>query len=285
VEAALGEQRHRRGEDVLAPAPGAGAAASSFLRLNVHSHNSLPPDRRHVQPFFGDHGAVRAALVLILAGCAGCGGGDADPAGPDAGDDDPGADAAPRPDPGPSLGSFELTYYWVAYEGDHPGPADTPLYDGACELLSTVSADFADAIALEGTGRLFDGRLLNTDGACGCPTSPCFFEVDAEHPWGYGVQDRALAPFRSIAVDRDVIEYGTGLYFPDLDGLRMPGEAPWGDLVHDGCAVAADTGGGIVGMHVDLFVGIRDAYLALDDTLGLAAIDVLDGGARCPDEP
>jgi 3D (Asp-Asp-Asp) domain-containing protein len=234
---------------------------------------------------------MRALIILGLL-AAGCGGDDDGEGGgnrADGGGDDTDA-ASDQPDartaePGESLGTFELTYYWVAFEGDHGGGDDTSLFDPGCALLATVSSEFADAIALEGTGRLLDGRLLNVAGGCDCDTSPCYIEADADHPWGYGVQNRALVPFRSLAVDRDVIEYGTGLYLPALDGLTVPGEAPWGDFAHDGCAVAADTGGAIVGMHIDFFVGIRDAYLTLDGELGLSETEVRDGGERCPDEP
>ena len=226
-------------------------------------------------------------LIILAVLAAACGGDDDGAGGFDAGGGgrDAGAPDARRGDPGPSLGSFELTYYWVASEGDYSGDADTDLYDPECAVLATVSADFADAIALEGTGRLLDGRLLNVAGACGCARSPCFAEADADHPWGVGVQDRALVPFRSVAVDRDVIEYGSGLYLPALDGVVMPGDAPWGDFAHDGCVVAADTGGAIVGMHVDFFVGLEDAYRTLDGELGLSETEVADGGERCPDEP
>lgn len=234
-----------------------------------------------------------ATLLLAAVAASACGADDPD-GGPDA-DVDPGGDgggdpdAGPAPDaneaaPGDPLGSFQLTYYWIAYEGDHPDGAPTPLYDSSCAVLATVPADFAAAIRLEGTGRLLDGRLLNVAGSCGCPASPCFLEADEDHPWGYGVQNRALAPFRSVAVDRDVIEYGTGLYLAELDGVMMPGEAPWGAFVHDGCVVAADTGGGIIGEHVDFFVGLRQAYRDLDDALGLADITVHAGGARCLDQ-
>ncbi|MCA9676947.1 MAG: hypothetical protein H6708_14850 [Kofleriaceae bacterium] len=225
-------------------------------------------------------------LTLVCACDAGPAGGDDD--GPDAGDLAPDAalpaDANVTP-PGEVLGTFQLTYYWVASEGEHPGPADTALYDESCGLLATVSADFADAIALEGTGRLLDGRLLNVAGACACATTPCYAEADDAHPWGYGVQNRALEPFRSIAVDRDVIAYGTGIYLAELDGVTMPGDAGWGQFVHDGCVVAADTGGGIVGEHVDFFVGLRAAYRDLDGELGLGTITVQAGGDRCPDQP
>jgi len=226
------------------------------------------------------------AILLLFAGACS---GDDDDGGGSARADAGGTDGAPvdaqRGEPGESLGSFELTYYWVASEADYGGPADTELYDPGCSVLATVSSDFADAIALEGTGRLLDGRLLNVAGACGCDRSPCFAEADADHPWGVGVQDRALVPFRSVAVDRDVIEYGTGLYLPALDGRTMPGESPWGDFAHDGCVVAADTGGAIVGMHVDFFVGLEDAYRDLDGELGLSETEVRDGGERCPDQP
>lgn len=224
-----------------------------------------------------------AILVLIATGCGGDDDGAGRADGGSGGEDAATADAR-RGDPGESLGSFLLTYYWVVYEGDYGGAADTDLYDEGCGVLATVSADFADDISLEGTGRLLDGRLLNVAGACGCARSPCFAEADADHPWGVGVEDRALVPFRSVAVDRDVIEYGTGLYLPALDGLTMPGDSPWGDFVHDGCVVAADTGGAIVGMHVDFFVGLEDAYRALDSELGLAEAEVRDGGERCPDQ-
>ena len=215
------------------------------------------------------------AIAALVAGCSGSA-----PESPDAGGT--GADAAPRPEPGPSRGSFRLTFYWITSEDEFSGAADTAIYDDACTVLATVPAEFADSLDLEGTGRLADGRVINVDGSCACPRSPCYREVDAEHPWGYGVQDRPLVPFRSIAVDRDVIEYGTSLWIAELDGLPMPGDPPWGGFAHDGCVLAADTGGGITGMHVDWFVALRAAYLTLDGGYDLDAVTVYEGGARCP---
>jgi 3D (Asp-Asp-Asp) domain-containing protein len=211
-----------------------------------------------------------ALLLLVLAACGG-----RVPAGADAAGDLPDAAAA-----GASLGTFQLTSYYVAAEADYAGADDTTLYDDACADLANVPLDFADDVDIEGTGKLTDDRLINVSGDCACPRSPCYFEADAEHPWGYGVQNRALVPFVSIAVDQGVIAYGTGIYLPELDGVVEPDGATL-----DGCVVAADTGGGIVGEHIDFFVGLHDTYLALDDALGLADIEVRDGGDRCADEP
>jgi 3D (Asp-Asp-Asp) domain-containing protein len=194
---------------------------------------------------------------------------------------DSGTDA-PVGAPGPSLGAFQLTYYWVTTEEEFSGPKDTDLYDSSCTLLATVPSDFADSLAIEGTGRLIDGRVINTDGSCGCATSPCYLEVDAAHPWGYGVQNKALVPYRSFAVDKDEIAYGTKLYVEELDGVSVPGDAPWGGFVHDGCVSADDTGGGIVGKHVDWFVALKASYSTLDGVLGLNDVTVHEGGTRCP---
>jgi 3D (Asp-Asp-Asp) domain-containing protein len=240
-----------------------------------------------------------ACLLAVVAGCVGdigqSPGGDGSAADAHAGGDaaeDGGAtpdgplaaDAAPSVDAGAHgdlLGDFQLTYYWVTAEDDYPGTPDTELYDSDCAVLATVTADFADALALEGTGRLSDGRVLNYWGSCGCPESPCFFEVDADHPWGVGVQNRALVPFRSIAVDSDLIAYGSRVFVAELDGVPMPGDPPWGDFVHDGCVSADDTGGAIVGAHIDFFAGLRACYYELDDLLGLGEVTLYDGGERC----
>ena len=189
---------------------------------------------------------------------------------------------APLPEPGPKLGSFQLTYYWVTTEEEFTGTKDTNLYDKSCKLLATVTAKFAASLKLEGTGRLSDGRILNWDGTCSCPTSPCYLVADAQHPWGYGVQGKALVPFRSFAVDKNEIPYGSKVYVPELDGVKVPGDSPWGGFTHDGCFSADDTGGAIIGKHVDWFVALKQHYTTLDGQLGSTSITVHQGGARCP---
>jgi 3D (Asp-Asp-Asp) domain-containing protein len=233
------------------------------------------------------HRAVLVATVAAALGAAAaCDDGSAD--GPDAATDpiDAAVDApvdAPRPPPGEARGSYQLTYYWVTAEADYPGTPTERVYGKTgCAVLATVTPEYARSLRLEGTGRLLDGRVINVSGACACPASPCFVEVDEDHPWGYGVQDRPLVPYRSVAVDREVVPYGTTLWLAELDGVPVPGEPPWGGFVHDGCVQAVDTGGGIDGMQLDWFVGLRASYRTLDAALDLSRATVHDGGARCP---
>lgn len=233
----------------------------------------------------GTRGAIervlRGAIAAAMVTGAACGGTEETEV-VDGGVD--GVEVDARAEVGALRGSFEWTYYWVAAEADYAGTASVRLYTERCAVIATVRPGFAAAVDVEGTGRLTDGRLINVAGACGCARSPCWVEAGAAYPWGIGVQDRPLVPYRSLAVDRSVVPYGTRVWIEELDGVHVPGEAPWGDFVHDGCAQAVDTGGAIVGMHLDWFVGLRESYRTLDEALGLERVTVYDGGARCPDD-
>jgi 3D (Asp-Asp-Asp) domain-containing protein len=188
-----------------------------------------------------------------------------------------------------ALGQFQMTFYYLIVEGEvhsrhkpsgvaaaladdatlaavapaTPDPDDdrVTIYEGkSCASLAEVSRRYAAELTLQGSGQLNDGRVLNVWGNCSCPRSPCF-QVTAgdQSKWGLAGTGRALSPFRTVAVDPKVVPLGTLLYIPELDGLRMPGRAPIGGFIHDGCVVADDTGGGVKGKQVDLFVG-RKAY-------------------------
>ena len=184
--------------------------------------------------------------------------------------------------PGPLLGSFRLTYYYVADEADYAGAKDTELYEPTCDVLAAVPSDFAHDVIIEGTGVLDDGRVFNYAGTCGCPLSPCFNLVDPDHPWGVGAGGRALVPFRSVAVDKTVLTIGARYYVAELDGVTMPGDPPTGGFAHDGCVSADDTGGAIIGMHIDFFSALRSYYLTLDRELNLNDVTLYEGGDLCP---
>jgi 3D (Asp-Asp-Asp) domain-containing protein len=214
------------------------------------------------------------------------------------------------------LGQFTITFYYVVGEDEIPSKPvmvaanDNRVGDGSgsgtetdaslatitndhvtlyggngCKPIAEVSKEFAQQIALQGTGKLRDGRVVNIFGACNCKRSPCFKVTQAQ--WGTSGSGKPLQPFRTIAVDPKVVKLGSLLYVPLLEGRLMPGRAPWGGYVHDGCVVADDTGGHIAGNRIDLFVG-RKAYfmgLGLSGSGGSHAwarhVPVFDGTGIC----
>ena len=221
------------------------------------------------------------------------------------------ADATPVESGPHPLGQFNITFYYVIGEdevttkpvmvaaNDNRGgngsdedselAAITPdlvtLYSGGrtCEPIAEVSKEFASQLALQGTGKLHDGRVLNIWGTCNCGHSPCFKVTRAQ--WGTAGSGKPLQPFRTVAVDPKVVKLGSLLYVPLLEGRTMPGRQPWGGYVHDGCVIADDTGGHISGNRLDLFVGRKAYFLGLSGSGGSHAwarhVPVFDGTGIC----
>ncbi len=169
-----------------------------------------------------------------------------------------------------ALGTFKLTYYYIAVESDFSGDKTVPIYSRAGAVLATVSPKFAKAMRLEGTGRLNDGRALNWAGSCVHSEYDCYAELDAKYSTGRGAAGRALQPYHSIAVDPSVIALGTRLYSPELAGKTMPDGS-----THDGYLLADDTGGAIKGNHIDFFVKDKAAYKSLNAALGLSNVTLV----------
>jgi len=227
----------------------------------------------------------------------------------------PASTVARSEDTGPrQLGNFTITFYYVIGEeevaaksalvaandnraGDGDGDRGddvelaairsdlVTLYAGAsrCEPIAEVSKEFAQQLAVQGTGKLRDGRVVNIWGSCNCKHSPCFKVTRAQ--WGTAGSGKPLQPFRTVAVDPRVVKLGSLLYVPLLEGRTMPGRAPWGGYVHDGCVVADDTGGHIAGDRIDLFVGRKGYFLGLSGSGGSHAwarhVPVYDGSEIC----
>jgi len=246
-----------------------------------------------------------APLALGLAGCPSSG--DAPDVAPPAIEPVPAATVVRPEDTGPRpLGQFTITFYYVIGE-DEVAPtrvanqnreagddgaeltAITPdlvtLYagGGGCQPIAEVAKEFASELAVQGTGKLHDGRVVNIWGACNCKHSPCFKVTQAQ--WGTAGSGKPLQPFRTMAVDPRVVKLGSWLYVPLLEGRTMPGRPPWGGYVHDGCVIADDTGGHIAGNRLDLFVGRRGYFLGLSGSGGSHAwarhVPVFDGTGIC----
>lgn len=174
-------------------------------------------------------------------------------------------------------GSYRLTQYWITEEdaGERTGHA-VRLTDRHGGTLAWVCPGFASSLAMEGTGRTANGRLLNWDARVG--GHACFVEMDATlYPYGAGVQGWALVPYRSLAVDGRFIPLGHTVELPELRGMPLPD-----GTTHDGCFVAVDGGGAIRGHHIDLFLPSYSAYTALGRARWLPReVSVVVDAPRC----
>lgn len=72
--------------------------------------------------------------------------------------------------------------------------------------------------------------------------------------FGDGVAGYKLVPYRTIAVDKSTIPYGTVIYIPSARGIVIP-QLQGQPIKHDGYFFAGDTGGAIKGDQIDLFCG------------------------------
>lgn len=77
----------------------------------------------------------------------------------------------------------------------------------------------------------------------------------ARGEYGDGVRGFKLIPYRTIAVDRTRIPYGSIVYIPSARGneITLPDGTK---TVHDGYFFAGDTGGAIKGAHIDVYIGV-----------------------------
>jgi hypothetical protein len=151
------------------------------------------------------------------------------------------------------IGQFIDTYYYNVVEADYPGPQTVPIKDGKGNLLAMATPGFWERFNVEGTGRLLDGRELNTSEAG-------VIVVDA--PMGEGTC--RLKRWRTMAVDAKVIPLGTVVRIDETVGLKLPDGS-----VLDGYWQAEDTGGEVRNAHVDLYVGDGDKGGALLDEAGI----------------
>lgn len=157
------------------------------------------------------------------------------------------------------LGGFAPTFYRILDESapEWEDKARTEaLLTVTGKLIERVTASFKRQFDVEGSARLRDGRIVNfhqkIDGSWR-------YLVATNAPFGLGLDGYKLIPYRTLAVDPEVIRPGTVLYSPALDGVRLPsGE------VHDGFMFAHDEGQGITGSRIDVFVGYESD---VDNTL------------------
>jgi 3D (Asp-Asp-Asp) domain-containing protein len=159
---------------------------------------------------------------------------------------------------------FALRFYWLAEQENHDGEYDeVDIYTRDGFFFGVFPAHFIDALKMEGSGVLDDGRVVNYHGRCSYGQGTCFEELDQnDFPYGRGAGARALVPFKSVAVDPSIIPIGETIYIPELDGLLLPDGS-----IHDGCVRADDTGGAIKRRKMDFFVISQKNFRYLNSEL------------------
>lgn len=148
------------------------------------------------------------------------------------------------------LGNFAPTFYRILDESapewkNEERTEELLTVNGA--VIERVTPSFKKQLDIEGSGRLRDGRIVNFQQKI---DERWRYAVEANAPFGLGVRGYKLVPYRSLAVDPELISPGTVLFLPALEGIQLPsGE------IHDGFMFAHDVGQSIKGNRIDVFVG------------------------------
>jgi 3D (Asp-Asp-Asp) domain-containing protein len=230
-------------------APPDGSRSSSLQPPPVSTHRPPPrAPRSHSIGAEDPHAAVREAQTLTPAM------GLADGRGAGLSPDELAASGGRR------LGKFRNTYYDFPVESDYEGRT-VSLFDARCRAVAEVPEGFHDAVCVQGSGLLEDGRPVSfarRDCGCArvCPRTGqriCFEALNGyNYPWGRGATGRPIVPLLTVAVDSKVIPLGTSLYIPEYVGMPRDLEQTG---THDGCFIAQDRGLKVRGQHVDIFTG------------------------------
>ena len=159
------------------------------------------------------------------------------------------------------------TYYYLPQVNDSSGNFALRDLTGSELGPKLTLRQWCDS-AMEGSVRVMDkdgiGKTFNYAGVTSDRTVDCssVFKIDvsktkfreANGPYGDGIDEYILAPYRSLATDNTKIVPGTVLYIPQARGAKITltsGRV----IIHDGYFFASDKGGAIKDNHVDVFIG------------------------------
>jgi len=184
---------------------------------------------------------------------------------------EPREEPPPREEPGPreepelrreSLGHFGITFYCLVDEAAERFvglPQEVPILDIYGRTIALVCSEFKRKADIEGSARLWDGRVINYAGRA---AEGIRYRVVEGAKWGLGaanaewlsrLEPYKLIPYRTAAVDPQRIPLGSVLFVPRAQGIPLPNGTE-----HDGYFLAHDVGGAIKGERLDLFVGTEE---------------------------
>jgi len=152
------------------------------------------------------------------------------------------------------------------------GSGDVPLRDNEGKILGPkLSLQQWCKSALEGSIRIISKnrppRTYNYDLSNDLFPNDCsaYYKFNlgktkfklANGPFGDGVRNFILRPYRTIATDPLIIPTGSVVYIPEARGSIIP-VSKTETIIHDGYFFAGDMGGAIKEFHIDVFIGTHD---------------------------
>lgn len=161
------------------------------------------------------------------------------------------------------------TNYYLLEVNPSTGSNAVPLRNRANAVIGpALSPGDWCAAAMEGSVRV-SGLVFNYAGVANPRQTDCRHDPServrwarSPHPYGIGSNNNPLIPFRTLACDLGTVRdsrpwlnggyarFGQRIYIPASRGVRLPD-----GTVHDGMFACGDTGGLIIGNHIDVFIG------------------------------
>jgi hypothetical protein len=167
------------------------------------------------------------------------------------------------------VGTYELPWQSCVEAAD----VNMPLCGGG--TIAKVSHAFMRDVAIHGSGKLCNGRVVGVQRRAPL----CFATLPDSFRWGTTTSGRPAVPFRSLAVNPELVAVVRWDYIPELDGVTLP--TPAVGKVHDGCVRADHVHTLLKGRVADLFTGVPTG--ALEKTLQQSSVHLVDADARCAD--
>lgn len=148
--------------------------------------------------------------------------------------------------------TLRVTQYYTALEEDYPPGDGAPFLSAEGDVLYDASDAFYRAAVIEGSARLADGTVLNWDRKVGDHVK----WKAVTTTYGLAADGCALVPWRTAAVDPDVVPLGTRIRIEETIGMPLPDGSR-----HDGVWWANDIGVSIDNDRIDLFTGSGKASM------------------------
>ena len=184
---------------------------------------------------------------------------------------------------------WRLTTYYVASQSDHSGVPIVPILDTNNRIISLATSAFFSSLALEGSGKTCDGKLVNVSGGYVTPSNPSLYDpvwqyhqkYMSKRPPSYsglvlGSNDRVTRVLSFTEVPQDKIGVGYG----QANGMDLvPGRTLAADIGRGKKSEPKYKGkGGLVPLTTKVYINCFDGMSMPDGTTHDGWLTVVDTG-------